>query len=167
MSLAGQRLQPDRYTIVPRTLTFLRRQDQVLLMRLGSNRGAWAGLLNGVGGHVEPGEDPLRSARREIEEETRLSANDLRLVGVVIIDTGSSPGIGLFVFVGKVEHGEPQAGTEGTPEWIPIDEIEETSLVEDLPVLLPKALASYQGAPSFSARYEYDETGQLHIRFTA
>ncbi len=41
MSLAGQRLQLDRYTIIPRTLTFLRRKDEVLLIRLAANRGDW------------------------------------------------------------------------------------------------------------------------------
>ena len=166
MSLAGQRLQPNRYSLIPRTLTFLTRQDQVLLLRLGPDRGEWGGLLNGVGGHVEPGEDPLQSARREIEEETGLSPTDLRLVGVVIIDTGSSPGIGLYVFVGKAEAGELREGSEGTPEWISLDALDEASLVEDLPILLPKALASFEESIPFSARYAYDYAGALHIRFS-
>ncbi|HEY71321.1 MAG TPA: NUDIX domain-containing protein [Anaerolineae bacterium] len=166
MSLAGQRLQPNRYSLIPRTLTFLTRQDQVLLLRLSPDRGEWAGLLNGVGGHVEPGEDPLQSARREIEEETGLSPSDLRLAGVVIIDTGSSPGIGLYVFVGKAEEGKPRVGSEGTPEWISLNTLDDASLVEDLPILLPKALASYEKPIPFSARYEYDEAGALRIRFS-
>lgn len=166
MSLAGQRLQPDRYTIVPRTLIFLTRKDQVLLLRLGSDRGEWTGLLNGLGGHIERGEDPLQSARREIEEEIGRSAKDLRLAGVVNIDTGSSPGIGLYVFVGEIEKGELEAGSEGTPEWVSIDAIEEASLVEDLPILLPRALECLEGAAPFSARYEYSEAGELRIRFS-
>ncbi|HHH82541.1 MAG TPA: NUDIX domain-containing protein, partial [Chloroflexi bacterium] len=68
MALSGQRIQPERFTLIPRTLVFLLRGDRVLLMRLHENRGAWAGKYNGVGGHVEAGEDPLTAAMRETAE---------------------------------------------------------------------------------------------------
>jgi len=64
MSLDGQRADPDRYTLVPRTLTFLFQADQVLLLKV--DRGGWAGLYNGIGGHLEQGEDPLTAAVREL-----------------------------------------------------------------------------------------------------
>ena len=166
MTLEGQRIRTNRYTIIPRTLTFLTRQDEILLLRLGPERGEWAGLLNGVGGHIEQGEDPLQSARREIAEETGLTAAELKLAGVVIIDTGEKPGIGLYVFVGEVGDGEPQASGEGTLEWIPVDQLEQVPLVADLPALIPEALARREGAAPFSACYEYDELGQLRIRFS-
>jgi 8-oxo-dGTP diphosphatase len=166
MSLSGQRIQPDRYKLIPRTLTFLTRPEEVLLIRLGPDRGDWAGLLNGVGGHIERGEDPVQSARREIEEETGLIAGELRLSGVVIIDTGDQPGIGLFVFVGDVGGGELQAGSEGSPEWIRLDSLNDVPLVADLPELLPKVLSSGMHAAPFSATYEYDDAGKLSIRFS-
>ena len=56
--------------------------------------------------------------------------------------------------------------SEGTPEWISRDSLDEESLVEDLPILLPKALASFEASIPFSARYTYDEAGALQIRFT-
>jgi 8-oxo-dGTP diphosphatase len=166
MSLTGQRLQPDRYTVIPRTLTFLTRADEVLLIRLGPDRGGWSGLLNGVGGHVEQGENPLQSARREIAEETGLTASELLLAGVVIIDTGEKPGIGLYVFIGEAEDGELRSDNEGTPEWIHLDKLNEASLVSDLPVLIPEALARRGGAAPFSAIYEYDKKGQLKINIS-
>lgn len=67
MSLDGQRVNLDRYSLVPRTLSFLIQDDQILLLKL--NRGAWSGLYNGIGGHIEQGEDPLSAARREVEGE--------------------------------------------------------------------------------------------------
>ncbi len=102
MSLEGQRLQPDRYSVVPRTLSFLLRGEQILLLKLPAGRGAWAGMLNGVGGHVEQGEEPRASALREVVEETGLAPGpSFRLTGVVLIDTQQTPGIALYVFVGE------------------------------------------------------------------
>ncbi len=79
MSLAGQRLQPERYALIPRTLTFLFNKDEILLIKVPENRGAWTGLFNGVGGHIERGEEPHSAALREIFEETRLSPASLSL----------------------------------------------------------------------------------------
>jgi 8-oxo-dGTP diphosphatase len=167
MTLSGQRLQPDRYTLIPRTLTFLTRGDEILLIRIGPDRGAWAGLLNGVGGHIERGEDPLASARREIQEETGLTPGDLKLAGVVIVDTGEKPGIGLYVFIGEAPSDELDPGSEGTLEWIPLAELDQDQLVADLPALIPRALAMRENKAPFSALYVYDDNEELTIRFSA
>jgi len=48
---------------------FLHNNRDVILVR--KNRPVWqAGFLNGVGGHIEPGEDPHDCMVREFEEET-------------------------------------------------------------------------------------------------
>lgn len=53
----------------------------VLLVR--KNRTAFKGMLNGVGGAVEPGETPYDGALREIQEETGLAPEDLKSLGMV------------------------------------------------------------------------------------
>lgn len=53
----------------------------VLLVRKA--RTDFKGKLNGVGGSVEPGEDPYEGALREIYEETGLSPQDLKSLGMV------------------------------------------------------------------------------------
>jgi 8-oxo-dGTP diphosphatase len=165
VSLAGQRLQTGRYTLLPRTLTFLRRPGQVLLMRVPQGRGAWAGRYNGIGGHIEQGEDPLTGAQREIREETGLTPGPLELAGVVIIDTGTRPGIGLHVFSGQALEGDLRASGEGQPEWIALEDLDRLPLVEDLPVLLPKVLSRSEREAPFSALYRYDSDGRLSIEF--
>lgn len=166
MSLPGQRLQPDRYSLIPRTLTFLLHEGAVLLIKVPEGRGDWAGLFNGIGGHIEKGEDPISSARREIEEETHLIPSSLKLCGFVQVDTKTNPGIGLFVFCGEVdERGPLQASPEGKPEWIQISELANVPLVEDLPQLIPRALASRKAGLPFFARYRYDPSDQLTITF--
>ncbi len=166
MMTDGQRLDPSRYTIVPRTLSFLVRGDQVLLLRLSPDRGDWAGKFNGLGGHVEAGEDVLSSARREIREEAGLSPGDLRLCGTVLFDTGRVPGIGLYVCVGGAEaREEPRAGPEGEPIWVDTHQLSSLPLVEDLSVLLPRALECYRTHTCFSARSRLDDDGSLRVVF--
>jgi 8-oxo-dGTP diphosphatase len=165
MSLPGQRVQPQRYTVLPRTLTFLTRPGQVLLMRIPPGRGAWAGLYNGLGGHIEQGEDPLTSARREVSEESGISPGHLRLSGVVLVDTGSKPGIGLYVYTGEPQDGVVRSGPEGSAEWVNTAELPHLPLVEDLPILLDRILSHKSDTAPFSAVYSYDGQGRLDIHF--
>ena len=166
MSVEGQHPQSHRYTIIPRTLCFLLKCDEVLLIRIPEDRSSWSGLYNGVGGHVEQGEDPLSAARREIFEETGLSPKELRLCGVISIDTGDRPGIGLYVFVGQTIEDEIEESHEGTLTWMPLNSLDNQLLVDDLPLLLPRAITSYWNKTPFSAVYTYDMNGELQVQFT-
>ena len=167
MSLPGQQIQPSRYSVLPRCLSFLLRQEKVLLIRIAEDRGAWSGLLNGVGGHIERGEDPRSAALREIKEETGLilSPSSLYLSGVVIVDVGTFPGVGLYIFVGETETSETHSSCEGTPEWIDMNAFDEQTLVKDLPALLPRAIQSYRDKQPFCAVTTFDEDGSPNIHF--
>jgi len=166
MSLEGQRLQTDRYQVVPRTLCFLLRGDEILLLQLALDRGPWGGKWNGVGGHIERGEDPKRAAKREIFEETGYSPDTLRLAGIAMIDTRTDPGIALYIFVGEIhEDTPPQHNEEGTLHWIQLSDLHDLELVEDLPQLIPKSTEAQRTKYPFSAFYEYDSEGNLTITF--
>lgn len=166
MALAGQHIQPDRYTVIPRTLVFLRRANDILLLRIRENRGAWSGKYNGIGGHIEAGEDPLSSARREVFEETGLQPTNLWLCGVVHVDTGTTPGIGLYVFSGAAAEGELLPSEEGEPDWVPISRLESIPLVSDLAALIPAVLESTKDQPPFSALTTFDEDGKPIVQFS-
>lgn len=149
--------------LIPRTLIFLTRGEQVLLIKGAAHKRLWAAKYNGLGGHIEPGEDILNAARRELSEEAGLSSSDLHLVGTVVIDTGQNPGIILFVFRGECPRGEPQPSQEGQLEWLSIERLSGLPLVEDLQVLLPRVLAQRAGDPPFNALYSYSAEGDLKI----
>ena len=85
---------------------------------------------------------------------------------MVIVDTGERPGIGLYVFVGETKSEDLQPSREGSPMWIAQCDLEKLPLIEDLPLLLPRAIASYHGSAPFSAIYTYNHTGELVIKFT-
>lgn len=80
-------MQNSRVTDYVVGFAFSKDREQVLLV--WKRRPSWqAGKLNGVGGHIEPGELPLEAMRREFFEETGImtSLRDWKHFAVVQTD---------------------------------------------------------------------------------
>lgn len=155
----------SRYQVIPRVLVFLRNKEDVLLLKGAPEKRIWANLYNGVGGHIEPGEDIYSAAIREVYEETKINPSKLELKAIANIDVGNaSTGITIFVFVGWSQDREIVSSYEGDLHWFPVSDLPREELVEDLDWLLPRVLNMSHNQFPLYLHYSYDDDDRLVIK---
>jgi 8-oxo-dGTP diphosphatase len=122
--------------------------QQVVLVR--KDRPAWqAGRLNGVGGHIEPGETPEEAMRREFCEEAGLDLDGWEHFATVEGDWGSVRFFRLFSSASVVWSAETQ---ESEPiERHPVDRFD-PDMLPNLSWLLPLATYRHDGYAPVVAR---------------
>ncbi|MEV6524324.1 8-oxo-dGTP diphosphatase [Longispora sp. NPDC051575] len=84
------------------------------------------GKYVGIGGHLEPGEDPVTCIRRETTEESGLTLGDLTLRGTILWPNFRPDGQAelCYIFRADTFTGEHHGGNEeGTLEWIPLADL--------------------------------------------
>lgn len=160
MTINPQRIIQGRYQVVPRTLILVMDQGKVLLQKGAPSKKIWAGLYNGLGGHVEKGEDLLTSAKRELLEEAGIICQELKMFGSVIIDVDDEKGILMFVFAGYHPEGKMTPSEEGSLEWVELEKVQSLPIVEDIPLIL-RLIQTHQIGSLFFGHYGYDESGKL------
>ena len=106
---------PPFDTVIPYCLVYLKSRGEVLLIRKAQGRlhaGEWIGL----GGKLEPGEDPVSSAIREFREESGLLLADPKLRGTFIWIDEVKCGI-VHIVTATGWTGRLSASEEGELRW--------------------------------------------------
>ncbi|NXM49842.1 8ODP triphosphatase, partial [Gymnorhina tibicen] len=104
------------------TLVLVVQPSRVLLGM--KKRGFGAGLWNGFGGKVQPGESIEEAARRELLEESGLTVDTLQKMGQITFEfVGNSELMDVHIFRADNFHGEPTESEEMRPQWFQLDEV--------------------------------------------
>lgn len=153
-----------KYALVPRTLVFINKGEKILMLKKQIKESFGYGKINGVGGHIEKGEEPYEAAIREVREETAMTVRNMDMVTIVFIDIKDIPGILLFVFRADHEAGELIESTEGELLWMSRSEISTNDLVlGDIPYLIEICDNYEHGKMPQILKYIYDENDNLRI----
>lgn len=118
---------------------FLFNGDDYLFIKRSMDKRVDPGRLNGIGGRLEPGENYLDAAVREVDEETgyKVKPEDLALSGVVKLEGGYQEDWVMCFFKVKVASKKIPKGTQtedGDLMWIHKDKVLDSGydLVDDL-----------------------------------
>ncbi|MFP4590942.1 MAG: 8-oxo-dGTP diphosphatase [Halobacteriales archaeon] len=108
------------------TLCYVVDGDRVLLIE--KQRGLGAGLYNGPGGKIEPGETPREAIEREVREEVGIAVTDARKVAELTFRHDADVVLFAHVFRATDFEGEPRSSPEAIPAWfdrqaLPYDEM--------------------------------------------
>jgi 8-oxo-dGTP diphosphatase len=158
---------PTRYKrLVQTSVTlFLHCGDDYLFLKRSADKRIDPGLLNGVGGRVEPGEDYLTAALRECTEETGYCPRleQVQFSGVVQITGGYSEDWVMCFFKIEVDDQTIPIGSDtvdGKLLWIHKDEVLTSGfeLVDDLNYCFEEIV---QGNRMIFANYHVDESEKI------
>ena len=156
-------LQLAGYNVSPLTMIFPVEGDKILTLKRAADKKIFPGKLSGFGGKVEPGEDLISSAYREMLEETGLDARNMQLRGVLtrVLENGYINQLFIFVATGLI--GEPvMSGHEGTAHWLSVsDFLVSPDIVEHIPLYLKQVIA---GQDFYCGIAQYD--GSRRIGYT-
>lgn len=126
---------------------------RVLLIR--KKRGVGAGLYNGPGGKIEPGETPRECIHREVHEELRVGLSGVEKVGELDFVFGDEPFMFVHVYRADDVTGEPEETPEADPEWFDPEEIPYDEMWPDDRYWVPKLL----DGETFTGRFRFDDDG--------
>jgi 8-oxo-dGTP diphosphatase len=137
------------------TLCYIRDRDKTLMVhRVKKANDIHEGKWNGLGGKLEPGESPEECARREIYEESGLTAMALEWKGILTFPKfANDEDWYAFVFVVTDFTGDLADSEEGNLQWIKNEDLPSLNLWEGDIIFLPWL----ERAGFFSGKFVYQD----------
>lgn len=152
-----------KYQVIPRNLIFLFNQDKVLLQKGAPNKIHWAGLYNGLGGHIEAKENIYSSATRELMEESgiKLETKDIKLKGIMHVFTYFQEHVFMFIFSADINSENFIDSEEGTLEWVNINDLGKIkNIAEDIQIIV-KEIRKFPEGKIMTGVSEYNKDRKL------
>jgi len=151
------------------TLCFLLRGGAPKEILLGLKKvGFGQGKYGGVGGKVEPGEEPIRAAARELYEETGIivAESDLQPAGRLAFRFPHKPEWTqvVHVFTSTSWTGEASESREIVPAWLGVDTIPFERMWDDCRYWLPRILAGERVRATFVFSSDNDTVEEFDVR---
>lgn len=137
-------MEKQRHTVTPRVLCLVFNKDKVLFLQASAKKD-WFGYYEPPGGHIEKGEDPLTTAKREILEETGLNVGKMTIMGVIHESGFYGKDVMMFVIKAETNQTEVTGSDEGVPVWLDITKLNDYKLIEDMKPILKKVLSMKKG----------------------
>jgi 8-oxo-dGTP diphosphatase len=131
-------------------LLFIIREGEILLIR--KKRGFGAGKINGPGGQVDPGEDPLDAAVRETFEELDIVPLRVEQRGELHFQFRDGYSLQCAVFLANDFCGDACETDEAVPLWTPLDQVPYEQMWADDRHWLPLLI----GGEHFHGYFEFE-----------
>lgn len=154
-----------RYTVLPRVLIFVFRDNKLLLMRysgsgkhMTSEKIERKDIYNPIGGHIEMGEDVIEAAVKETKEEAGVTLENPKIKGVVNVSGFAGKNIMNFIVAGTAKDAGVRSTEEGKLEWVSIEKVSSLNVFPDLKLLLEKLLSlrenqMFVGTAKFNGKF--------------
>ena len=138
------------------TLCIVYQHPNILLgmKKRGFGRGRW----NGFGGKVAQGEIIEQAAKRELTEETGITANNMEKVGVIDFSwRNKEDTIEVNFFKCLDFEGNPEESEEMKPQWFDVDKIPFSQMWQDDKYWLPLFLEGKK----FKGKFIFDDADNI------
>lgn len=149
------------YTPILATLGYILSPDKRQVLMVHRNKrpdDLHYGKYNGLGGKVDRGESVTACMQREIQEESGLTAEELRLRGTISWPGFGKNGADWFGFIFRIERwsGTTHGGNhEGTLEWVALDMLLDLPMWDSdrlfLPMVFDDSPAMFHGVMPYDS----------------
>ncbi len=136
-----------RYTVIPRTLIFVFRNEKLLLMKFsgkGENQTQEKedrkDMYNPIGGHIEENENIIENTKKEAMEEAGVNLISPKIRGIINVNSFAGKNIMLFVVKAETTDEGLKSTLEGELEWVDPRNVDHLNLFKDLKLIIEKVI---------------------------
>ncbi len=110
----------NTHNIVMCANMFVRKDGKILVLKRSENKRIAPGYFHPAGGKVDPSEEPLQAAKRELMEEAGITVKNIKLEAVVTEVEPHKPNENwlIFHFSGDYDSGDVKETLEGEFIWL-------------------------------------------------